>query len=544
LETLNWIRFLLSAFLISEIDLGQAWTHPFHTMKRPPSAPAGLLNRRLQEAEAAWARKDFQQCIETLQSARRLAPANPDIILQLGRIHGLRYDYAAAERCFEQARRLAPGKTEMLTAVANYCRDFRNPELTERYLRLAVGQPDVPPQTGVKLAELYERLRRLTEAAQLVERTLKLNPGFAPALLVRARLERTAGRLEAAEQTLRDFVNQPGSDHWVQAQAWYELATVLDRQGRYDDAMAAFIGAKKLLLPQAAPHLAELKGLQTRLQLMQDNVSAEMFQRWSAAPLAPPQRLALLCGYARSGTTLLEQVLDSHPDIISAEETDVFLDDVFAPLKFSAPPDAYMLPVLEAAHLPVLQSLRAAYFKNMELCLGQPLAGRLLIDKNPARTFMLPAFLRVFPEIKLLVALRDPRDVVLSCFMQAQMLNPATAADLTLAGGAERYVQIMGIWRTLAPFLAGRYLEIRYEDMVDDLESVARQSLDFLGVPWDAKVLGFDEHARNKLVRSPTYADVTQPVYKRAKGRWQHYQKYLEPHLEKLEPFVKAFGYG
>ena len=87
------------------------------------------------------------------------------------------------------------------------------------------------------------------------------------------------------------------------------------------------------------------------------------------------------------------------------------------------------------------------------------------------------------------------------------------------------------------------WLEVRYEDMVDDLESVARRTLGFLGVPWDARVLGFDEHARQKAVRSPTYADVTQPVYKRARGRWRNYQKYLEPHLPKLEPFVKAFGY-
>jgi hypothetical protein len=72
---------------------------------------------------------------------------------------------------------------------------------------------------------------------------------------------------------------------------------------------------------------------------------------------------------------------------------------------------------------------------------------------------------------------------------------------------------------------------------------VARRTLDFLGVPWDARVLGFDAHARQKVVRSPTYADVTKPVYKRAVGRWRNYQKYLEPHLEKLAPFVKAFGY-
>jgi len=87
------------------------------------------------------------------------------------------------------------------------------------------------------------------------------------------------------------------------------------------------------------------------------------------------------------------------------------------------------------------------------------------------------------------------------------------------------------------------YLEVRYEDMVEDLESVARRTLDFLGAQWDARVLGFDEHARQKIVRSPTYADVTKPVYKRAIGRWRNYQKYLEPHLSKLESFARAFGY-
>jgi hypothetical protein len=99
------------------------------------------------------------------------------------------------------------------------------------------------------------------------------------------------------------------------------------------------------------------------------------------------------------------------------------------------------------------------------------------------------------------------------------------------------------MWLTLKPLIKNPFLEVRYEDMVEDLESVARRTLDFLGVPWDERVLAFDEHARKKMVRSPTYADVTQKVYKHARGRWRNYQKYLEPHLERLEPFVKAFGY-
>ncbi len=505
-----------------------------------------MLTRRLQEAEAAWNRKDFPACIETLESARRLAPANTSIILQLGRIHGLRYDYAAAERCFEQALRLSPQKTAMHTAIAEHCQQFRNPDLAEHHLRHAIAQPDVTSPACLRLAELYERTRRLPEANQLVEQALKLAPALPAALLVRARLERLAGQLEAAEATLRSFITQPIADLAIRVQAWYELGQNLDRQKRYDEAMSAWLQAKALLQPQAPPFLNELKTFRDRLNVMQSQVTSELFQRWldEVPQLAPPRRLALLCGYARSGTTLLEQVLDAHPDIVSAEETDVFLDDAFAPLRHQHPPDALMLPVLEAAGVPALQHSRANYFQSMDRLLGSTIAGRCLLDKNPGHTFLIPAFIRLFPETKFLIALRDPRDVVLSCFMQAHYpLNPVTTANLTLEWAARDYASQMSIWQTLAPLLPGRYLEIRYEDMVADLESVARKTLDFLEVPWDAQVLGFNEHAQKKMVISPTYADVTQPIYKRAQGRWRNYQKYLEPHLATLEPFVKAFGY-
>lgn len=516
-------------------------------MKRATLISQGSLNRRLQEAEAAWERKDFQACLDHLESARRLAPAHTGILLQLGRIHGLNYDYAAATRCFDQALRLAPRKLETLLAVAEHCQNFRNPAIAEQYLQQAVNLPDATPQACVKLAVLYERLRRIPEASDLISRALKLNPACPEALLVQARLERMAGRLEAARQIMESFIHQPIGDVLTRSQSWYELAVILDRQGIYDEAMAAFLEAKKPLQPQAAGQLAELKIFRARLKVMESQVSAEQFRRWAAtAPdLAPGQRLALLTGHARSGTTLLEQVLDAHPDIVSAEETTNFIDYAFAPLRRAHPPDAYMLPVLEAADAAALQSARRDYLRAMELSLGTPIASRLLIDKNPTHSFLIPGFLRVFPETKFLIALRDPRDVVLSCFMQPHPLplNAVTAANLSLADTAQDYTDLMGIWRTLAPLMPAPFLEIRYEDVVADLESAARKTLNFLGLPWDSKVLGFNEHARRKLVRSPTYADVTQPVYTRAKGRWRNYQKYLEPHLAKLEPFVKAFGY-
>jgi tetratricopeptide (TPR) repeat protein len=514
-------------------------------MKRTALVSQGQVTHRVQEAQAAWARKDFVGAIELLESANRLNPANVGILIELGRMHGWRYDYAGAERYFEKTLRFAAKKSEILAIIADHCQLFRNPELYERYLRLALAQPDATPQTCVKLAELCERIRRLPEAGELVERALKLDPACPEARLVQARLERLAGRLETAEQYARALVNQPIAVPWTQVQAWYELATILDREEKFDDAMTAFLEAKALMRPEAANLLPQLQGYFVTLKLTESGLSADLLKRWfeQGAALKPARRLALLSGHERSGTTLLEQVLDSHSDIVSAEETFVFLDDALTPLKRQFPPDVPGLTGLDAASLPALQAARTAYFRFTELCNGSPIAGRLLIDKNPMLITVIPAFMRVFPEAKLLMAMRDPRDVVLSCFMQPYKLHMGTAAYLDLEGTVGFYTHTMGLWRTLAPMMPVPYLEVRYEDMVADLESVARKTLDFLGVPWDDRVLAFQETARKKRVISPTYADVTQPVYQRARGRWRNYQKYLEPHLAALEPLVKAFGY-
>ena len=514
-------------------------------MKRQQFISPGALQRMLQAAANAWNRRHFQEAIETMETASRRDPGNFGILLDLGRYYGLRYDPANAERCYEKALRLSPQKAKSLAlAGANY-QDAGNFDLAERYYLRSLEQKDAAPETFVQLAGLYERFRRKEDAAEMVGRALKLSPAHPGALLFKARLSRLAGRMEEAEQIIRSFITKPFPDAWTLAQTWYELGGILDRQGRYDDAIAAIRQAKIILYPHAAHFIYELKVVRQRVKAVQENITDEMLRRWTdcAARLAPPKRLTLLGGHPRSGTTLLEQVLDAHPDVVSLEETDVFHDEAYIPLQRQLPDNSPVIPFLESAQIPALQESRAGYFRSAELFLGQPIGSRLLIDKNPSLTFLIPGFIRVFPEIKLLIALRDPRDVVLSCFMQPIRLSQGSSAFLKLESAVDEYVAMMTLWQTLKPLLPGRYLEVRYEDMVEDLEPVARKTLGFLGVEWDARVLGFDEHARKKMVRSPTYADVTQPVYKRAVGRWQHYQKYLEPFLPKLEPFVKVFGY-
>ncbi|MGB7767521.1 MAG: sulfotransferase [Verrucomicrobiia bacterium] len=528
-------------------------------LKRPQLVHHSSVVKLFQAAEQALQRKDFQQNFELLERARSLDPANPAILLQLGRSHGLRYNYTAAEECFEKAIQLAQNKTQIMAMAGAQSCDFFNPELAERYFRRAVEQKDATVGMLVQLAEIYEMFfHRMAEASQMIDRALQMDPTFQRALLTRARLERQAGHLEEAEKLLRSILAT--TDQETRIRAYYQLGAALDRQGRYDEAMAAFIEAKAPFQAQSGAFFLQRQIAGAHLREILTSISAETFQRWFdfGRELQPPRRLAMLCGHPRSGTTLLEQVLDSHPDIISAEETTVFYESVYLPLARTQPPpaprpglppqfqmsDQVELSVLEAAPKDLLQQLRENYFQTMERCLGKPIDNRLLVDKNPALTLLLLGFQRVFPEVKLIVALRDPRDVVLSCFMQNfAVLAPRHTAFFNLKDTVEQYVEEMNIWRTLAPMIPGRYLEVRYEDMVEDLESVARRTLDYLGVSWDVKVVHFYERARQRRVRTPGYADVGRPVFKTARGRWRNYQKYLEPYLYRLEPFVKAFGY-
>jgi len=514
-------------------------------MKRQQLVSKGALNRMQQTAGESWQRQDYQQYFETMERACRLDPANHGLLLDLGSAYGMRYDYPAAERCFEKAVRVALRKENALAMAGLHCRNFARYELARRYFERAIEQPNASPASFVKLAELYERFHFAEEADRLVERALQLDPACALAVLVRARLDRLAGRVEAAEGRIRPLLANSDRDTWsTRIRGWYELGAILDRQGRFDEAMDAFLQAKALILPQAGKYLFAQQTVHVLLKKAEDDISESVLRRWFefGAALQPPRQLALLCGHPRSGTTLLEQVLDSHPAITSAEETAIFFE-TYLFLKRDLPADTLMLSVLDSATPDSLQQARRSYFRSMESFLGGPQGDRLLIDKNPSLTALVPGVVRVLPETKFLTALRDPRDVCLSCFMQPLPLNQISAVFLSLEGAVEEYTSMMGLWRAMAPRLPNPYLEVRYEDLVEDLQSVSRRVLDFLGVPWDERVMRFHEHAQKKLVRSPTYQDVTRPVSKGAVGRWRNYQKHLEPYLEKLAPFLKAFGY-
>ncbi len=174
--------------------------------------------------------------------------------------------------------------------------------------------------------------------------------------------------------------------------------------------------------------------------------------------------------------------------------------------------------------------------------LGEPIGTRLHLDKNPAVNLMIPALRRVFPEIKLIVALRDPRDVIVSCFLRYLPITPVSVCFLTLDRAIDRFALDMGAWLKMRDMI-GDWIEVHYEDTVRDLAREARRVLEALALPWDDAVLNYRDRAKRKPVRSPSYEEVARPIFTNSIGRWQNYERHLAPVTAKLAPLIKSLGY-
>jgi len=418
-----------------------------------PNKPNKEIERLCREAEESWKRQDFQNSINLLEQATHKEPANPSLHLNLARAHGMRYDYSALERCIEKALQVSQGHVQTLEGAARICLGFKNLDLMLGYLERASQKKGVSIVALTSLADIYVLDDRIDEAAEIVERAARMDRKDPRVLLREAVLKRKRGQINEAESQFRDLLTNSAADILVRTRAAYDLAAILDSAGQYDEAMTTLLEVKAFLRPRAMPLAPQLQRMQTLDKEMARTLTALILDRWRAdvAKLQPPRRLALLSGHPRSGTTVLEQVLDAHSGIISAEETALVHDEVYRPITRDFPPGTGLLQMLDSAPPSLLCHARENYFRCTEMFLRQPIGNRLLVDKNPGVNIIVPVLVRAFPETKFLVALRDPRDVVMSCFMQSLTLTPVSSAYLSLEGTVNQYASAMGFWLEMFP---------------------------------------------------------------------------------------------
>ncbi|MEZ5809969.1 MAG: sulfotransferase [Rhizobiaceae bacterium] len=259
---------------------------------------------------------------------------------------------------------------------------------------------------------------------------------------------------------------------------------------------------------------------------------------WTDAPEPDTATPVFLVGFPRSGTTLLDTILRSHPGIAVVEEMPM----VFRMReRLGGTADLERLQALSDADI---AGLREIYRNELGKHVGEASPPSLVIDKLPLNIVHAGLIRRVFPSARFIFAQRHPCDCVLSCFMQNFKLNNPMANFLDIETGAILYDRAMRLWTIFRDALGLDVHTLVYEDLVADLEGVVTPLLGFLGLQWDERMRDYRETALARgRINTPSYNQVTENLYNRASGRWQGYREQMAPVLPLLEPWATRFGY-
>jgi tetratricopeptide (TPR) repeat protein len=440
--------------------------------------------------------REDEDVLQVLVQAHNRAPDDLDITLALGRQHGLMLNYSASEKYFRRALELDSANSEAMLALATIYEHSQS-------------------ETLDRLAD---------EAEQRAADPKALN-------LIRAFAHRRAKRDEEGLAVLRDVPED------FEPQRREELlGQFYDRLGHYDEAFAAFTRMNDCQALEPSQPLERAAALRLQLRERIDQTTLEWGRNWSAPAPEPARRTPVfLLGFPRSGTTLLDTMLMGHPDVEVMEERPP-LNDVSKTLG-----DLEAIAGLDTGQLRAAQD---RYFEEA----GRYVAlrkGGFIVDKSPLHLNAVQYVHRLFPQAHFVLTLRHPADAVLSCFMNSFRLNSSMANFLRLDTAAEFYGLAFGNWEATRALFPLQVHTVRYEDLVEDTEPVLRGVAEAIGLSWHDGLLDHQSTAANRgVISTASYAQVTEPIYRRSLGRWRHYRKHLEPILPTLQPWIDKFGYS
>lgn len=477
-----------------------------------------------------------------LESVLKREPHNLDALLNAGLALHLRGELGKAMQYFEHAIRLDENHPLAWLYRGALLHERNDNEEALDALHKALALDPMEIEAWVEIASIHEQAGRLDAAATALEQARQIDPAHPAMQLELARLKRRQGNLDEALALLKELAGRQLPARLAQ-QHRFEAGIALDRAGRYDQAFAAFEQGNRLLARNVRRRDVDPRGF--------DRECREL-EQWlqCGAPGAQPHDeepggdtgadLCFLVGFQRSGTTLLETMLAVHPDVVSIDERPT-LERVIDVLRTGKPGYPDVLGSLDAARIAELRRLyRAETARYLE---GR--RARLIVDKLPLRFMHAGLIHRLFPDARILFALRHPCDAVLSNFMQAYAVNEASIHFDTLQGSAGMYVRTLSLWRRLEQLVPLRLQYTRYEDLVADPQAEMAAVCGFLGIEPVAGM--FDAAARlagRAPVRTASYQQVAEPIHQRSAGRWVNYQAQLAPYLDHLRPLAAHYGYS
>lgn len=428
-------------------------------------------------------------------------------------------------------------ETHRVLGIANL--EDRNFDDALKSLETARKLQPNDPETLEALAGLLEKSSKLDRASQVATDGLKAHPDHFGLKLIAGRI---AFRSKEHEKALDIFLSMADDDQPLELRRkrYFELGRVYDRLGEADKAFDCFVRGNEA---EAQSWRAQKLGTGQMMDYVARHL--ETFEEGWVSQWSPPftsqgteKSPVFMIGFPRSGTTLLDQILDSHSGIQVLEEPPT-IDAVRSMLTDG---DSEYPQGIATLSQQKIADLRQVYFDAARKFADID-ERAVLVDKLPLNTVDVGLIYRLFPDAKFILSLRHPLDVCLSCFMQPFDLNAGMTSFLTLEDTAKLYAAVMRLWERYESLFPLKVHRIRYEDLVADLKHSAAAVLEFLDVPWDDAVLAYSDHAQERALSTPSYYQVTESIYTRARYRWVRYEEHLRPVFGTLRPFIEDFGY-
>ena len=480
---------------------------------------------------------DYAGALKIFRDLDTRQPGQAGVLIFLGLSHQGLGQNEAAEAAFAKAEKAGPDQP--LAAFYHGMALFdlgRKEEAVLAYGRCLVLEPGHVAALR-SLAHTLFSMRRFSEAERIADRGLKIAPGDPVLAAVKSDAEIRRCDAKSALQRLESLPASNASPVNA-ALALKVLGDARDALGDAEGAFSAWAEANRRERDWAEPAYGldetaySLAGVRRARFFFEKQDRIETGSGDGSAPV-------FLVGFPRSGTTLLENILAAHPDVTTSEEKAHAWPIIAETGEYQA-----KLPELMAADEARLAELREAYWQRA--CpAGKPKPGDVFVDKLPANLAWIGVLAKVFPDAKFLIAVRDPRDCILSAFQQRFAMGAAMFRMLDLEDAAAWYDASFGAAeaaRKVMPDLKAHV--VRYENVVTDLEGEARAAIDFLGLDWDDAVLDYREKAARRTINTPSGPQVDKPVYSDAVARWKPYAFAMNEVRDFLDPWVEYWGYG
>jgi tetratricopeptide (TPR) repeat protein len=457
---------------------------------------------RLEEAE-----RYFHQLI-------RLEPGSADGHSNLGTTFLAQGRYADAEIFLRRALKLNPrhvGARTTLGLVLSYLNRLHE---ARPHIEKAIKYDPRNEDALVGLALLAQTEGDFDQASALLSRALRINPKMPKALASQTSIRKMTPAdsiwLESAEKVVADG----GITILDESELRFAIGKYFDDIGNYKRAFQSYKHANDLLKPIAKPYDRDL--YRRFVDDMIDVYSPEVLghvREGASSSMTP----VFIVGMPRSGTSLTEQIVSSHPLAKGAGEL-----DFWSTVAHENEDSIRSAPLSESTQ----HRLGEAYLRVLKSHSGDALR---VIDKAPVNSDYLGIIHSVFPNARFICMQRDPIDTCLSCFFQKFVLSINFTFDLSdLADHFRQHARLMAHWRAALP--SGTILDVPYEDLVADQEGWSRKILDFIGLEWDDRVLGF-RHTKRAVVTA-SFWQVRQEIYQHSVHRWRNYEKYIGPLLD------------